>query len=202
MKTLIKNSKGFSLIEILVVVAIISVMVAIAIPTFERQREMALLSDGILQMDALRKEMIIFYGFNDHYPHFGELGYEVASSGGGGAGGPGGYYAMGGGGGSGNMSGFFGIQQGIHDVGGEDLPDIIDLGPPSGNNYSQYFPHGWVVRLKMNEEGDPALQTSIGVFAYKDLPKGNHYAVVYFNLGPNSFDTAAIHAFIAEYVAL
>jgi prepilin-type N-terminal cleavage/methylation domain-containing protein len=64
---------GFSLVELLGTLAIIGILVAIAIPHYRAFRDKALLTQGVLLMDAATKELITFYAFYDYYPSLGEL---------------------------------------------------------------------------------------------------------------------------------
>ena len=56
----IKNTKGFTLMEMLIVVAIIAILIAIAIPTFTAQLEKAR-EAAVETMDEVRRAMKLNY---------------------------------------------------------------------------------------------------------------------------------------------
>ena len=56
----IKNTKGFTLMEMLIVVAIIAILIAIAIPTFTTQLEKAR-EAAVETMDEVRRAMKLNY---------------------------------------------------------------------------------------------------------------------------------------------
>ena len=62
------GNAGFSMIEVLVVVAIIAVMAAIAIPQYQSMQAKAQHMEVVLIMNTIEKEMTVFYSFHDRYP--------------------------------------------------------------------------------------------------------------------------------------
>lgn len=63
-----KNSiKGFSLIELLVVISIIAILATIAIPTFLGQRTKAAISEAMTNLQALRLIQEQYYAENGEY---------------------------------------------------------------------------------------------------------------------------------------
>ena len=66
-KTL-KNSKGFTLIELMIVIAIIGILAAIAIPQFSKYRERAAKATAISDAKNLANELESYYADNQSYP--------------------------------------------------------------------------------------------------------------------------------------
>lgn len=77
-----KNGKGFTLIEILAVLAIISILSAIAIPRFDSIRDRAFVSTMTGDLHNLRLAQEIYYRSpdNDYAASVEELGDRYASS--------------------------------------------------------------------------------------------------------------------------
>lgn len=64
-----KNDKGFTLIELMVVISIIGILAAIAIPNFIAYRNRAVLVEAYGIADAIRKDILTYY---DHVGIFPE----------------------------------------------------------------------------------------------------------------------------------
>jgi prepilin-type N-terminal cleavage/methylation domain-containing protein len=63
-----KRGRGFTLIELVIVVAIIGVLAAIAVPTYYSYIDRAKMTVSISIMDALRKDMEAYYNQYQSYP--------------------------------------------------------------------------------------------------------------------------------------
>lgn len=63
-----QNSKGFTLIELMVVVAIIGILAAIAIPQFGPYRTRAKLSEGYALAGPVQKDVVEYYGHRGELP--------------------------------------------------------------------------------------------------------------------------------------
>jgi type IV pilus assembly protein PilA len=60
--------KGFTLIELMIVVAIIGILAAVAIPMFMDSMKTAKKSEALIQLDKIGKRAIIEYNTNATYP--------------------------------------------------------------------------------------------------------------------------------------
>jgi type II secretion system protein G len=63
-----KNSKGFTLLELLVVVAIIGVLAAIAIPAYHNYVDKAQRTVAISTLDTIRKDLEVYHIDYQEYP--------------------------------------------------------------------------------------------------------------------------------------
>ena len=67
-KKQIKNSKGFTLIELMIVIAIIGILAAIAIPQFTKYRARSFNTQAISDARIIKMEVGGYYAEWDHYP--------------------------------------------------------------------------------------------------------------------------------------
>jgi type IV pilus assembly protein PilA len=80
MKT-IKFQRGFTLVELMVVVAIIGILSAIAVPNFKKYQAKAKSSEAKLQLASLYSAEISFMADYDNYATcLGEMGYDPSGS--------------------------------------------------------------------------------------------------------------------------
>jgi type IV pilus assembly protein PilA len=63
-----RSQRGFTLIEIMIVVAIIGILAAIAIPVFAAQMKRAKTSEAMLQLNLLAKNAKTQYQTTTHFP--------------------------------------------------------------------------------------------------------------------------------------
>lgn len=66
-KALVSKSHGFTLMELMVVVAIIGVLSAIAIPNFLRYQLRSRRTEGAVNVAAIRTAQVAHYGVNDRF---------------------------------------------------------------------------------------------------------------------------------------
>lgn len=63
-----RNEKGFTLIELMIVVSIIGILASIAIPQFSAYRVRAYKSEGYALFDSAKKDIIEFYQYTGIFP--------------------------------------------------------------------------------------------------------------------------------------
>ncbi len=63
-----KLQKGFTLIELMIVVAIVGILAAIAIPAYQDYTVRAKVSEGITSADQIRTQIADFYASQGHMP--------------------------------------------------------------------------------------------------------------------------------------
>jgi len=62
------NQKGFTLIELMIVVAIIGILAAIAVPQFSKYRARAYNTQALSDVRNVKAEASGYYSEYDHYP--------------------------------------------------------------------------------------------------------------------------------------
>jgi len=76
----IKGQKGFTLIELMIVVAIIGILAAIAIPNFLRYQAKSRQSEAKTNLGAIFVAETAYLSENSRYGSFSEIGYALAGS--------------------------------------------------------------------------------------------------------------------------
>ena len=73
-----RNKKAFTLLELLVVVLIIGILAAIALPQYRRVVEKSRASETLTLMNAINKAVDVYYLTHDAYPkYFSDLDIEI-----------------------------------------------------------------------------------------------------------------------------
>lgn len=67
-RRMFKNKRGFTLIELMIVIAIIGILAAIAIPQFAKYRRRAYNSAALSDLKNFQTEMEAQYSENQEYP--------------------------------------------------------------------------------------------------------------------------------------
>jgi type IV pilus assembly protein PilA len=74
----LKGQKGFTLIELMIVVAIIGILAAIAIPNFLSYQARSRQAEARTNLGAVFVSEVAFFGENNLYSSFGQIGYTLA----------------------------------------------------------------------------------------------------------------------------
>jgi len=75
-----RDHKGFTLIELMIVVAIIGILAAIAIPNFLRYQAQARQSEARTNLGGVFVAETSFFGENGRYSDFQEIGFALAGT--------------------------------------------------------------------------------------------------------------------------
>lgn len=68
MKSHLHNEKGFTLVEILIVVAVVGILAAIAVPSYRYVLDRARRTSSMAALDIVRKDMELYLLDNGSYP--------------------------------------------------------------------------------------------------------------------------------------
>ena len=82
---MIKNKKGFTLIEMLVVVLIIGILAAVALPQYQKSVEKAKLAEGLTNFKAIELALdryVLANGFPTTFLHLEDISLDIELSGG------------------------------------------------------------------------------------------------------------------------
>ena len=71
----LRSRKGFTLIELMIVVAIIGILAAIAIPNFMRFQARSRTTEARTNLGAIYTAEVAFFGEGSQYGNFGEIGW-------------------------------------------------------------------------------------------------------------------------------
>jgi len=68
MKHLRSNNSGFSLVELMIVIVIIGVLAAVAVPIYNNNVRKAKMSEADAALGSIRTQLRVYYGENGSYP--------------------------------------------------------------------------------------------------------------------------------------
>ena len=74
-----KNS-GFSLVELMIVIVIIGVLAAVAVPIYNNNVTKAKMSESDASLGSIRTQLRVYYGENGNYPTVSPAGYVIGAS--------------------------------------------------------------------------------------------------------------------------
>ncbi|MEA3287329.1 MAG: prepilin-type N-terminal cleavage/methylation domain-containing protein [Candidatus Marinimicrobia bacterium] len=74
-----KNS-GFSLVELMIVIVIIGVLAAVAVPIYNNNVTKAKMSESDASLGSIRTQLRVFYGENGEYPTVSPAGYVIGAT--------------------------------------------------------------------------------------------------------------------------
>ncbi|TAJ26018.1 MAG: prepilin-type N-terminal cleavage/methylation domain-containing protein [Nitrospirae bacterium] len=77
---LIHNSKGFTLIELMIVVAIIGILAAMAIPVYLRWQAQSRQAEVKVNLSGIFATELAFFGENSRFSGFQDIGFALAGS--------------------------------------------------------------------------------------------------------------------------
>ena len=77
---MVRNKKGFTLIELMIVVAIIGILAAIAIPNFLKFQAKSKQSEAKTNLKAVYTAETSYFGENNTYSSFGNVNWEPVGS--------------------------------------------------------------------------------------------------------------------------
>ncbi len=67
MKKLLKNKKGFTLVELMVVVIIVGILAAVAVPLYRSNLKRAMSSEGVALVGSIRTAERVYYAEHNKY---------------------------------------------------------------------------------------------------------------------------------------
>jgi len=68
MKNLINNQKGFTLVELMIVIVIVGILAAVAIPIYQSNVDKAKMSECDAALGTIRTSLRVYYAENNTYP--------------------------------------------------------------------------------------------------------------------------------------
>ena len=76
-----RKQQGFTLIELMIVVAIVGILAAIAVPAYQDYMTRAKVSEGISAVDQIRTAVADFYTSQGHFPQTNSMGNGTTANG-------------------------------------------------------------------------------------------------------------------------
>ncbi len=74
-----KRNSGFSLVELMIVIVIIGVLAAVAVPIYNNNVTKAKMSEADATLGSIRTQLRVYYGENGDYPTVASGGYVIGA---------------------------------------------------------------------------------------------------------------------------
>jgi len=75
-----RKNNGFSLVELMIVIVIIGVLAAVAVPIYNNNVTKAKMSEADAALGSIRTQLRVYYGENGDYPTVSPAGYVIGAT--------------------------------------------------------------------------------------------------------------------------
>lgn len=69
MKKYVNNQRGFTLVELMIVIVIVGILAAVAVPIYQANVKKAKMSECDAALGTIRTALRVYYAANSHYPN-------------------------------------------------------------------------------------------------------------------------------------